>query len=95
VVSGWDAPHLEDQARWLSIGNAKLAYAKLAIRCTVPLVDQRTGAAAGPEPLRTLATYRRGSRGGIAFGVTLSVVSPGDLAVGDNVCVSSWDVSEF
>ena len=95
VVNGWDEPHLEDQARWLGIGTAKVAYAKLAIRCAVPLVDQRTGTKAGREPLRTLATYRRASQGGIAFGVKLSVVSPGKLTVGDNVCVTSWGDSEF
>jgi hypothetical protein len=95
VVAGWDEPHLEDQARWLSIGNVKLAYAKLTIRCAVPLVDQRTGSKASPEPVRTLAKYRRSSHGGIAFGVTLAVVNPGDIAVGDNVSVSSWDASEF
>jgi uncharacterized protein YcbX len=95
VISGWDEPHLEDRLRWLTIGNAKLAYAKLAIRCAVPLVDQRTGTKSGREPLRTLATYRRASQGGIAFGVKLSVVKPGSLAVGDNLSVSSWDDSEF
>jgi uncharacterized protein YcbX len=30
-----------------------LGYAKLAIRCMVTMVDQRTGNKAGPEPLRT------------------------------------------
>ena len=95
VVSGWDEPHLEDQVRWLGVGNAKLAYAKLAIRCAVTMVNQRSGTKAGREPLRTLATYRRASQGGIAFGVKLSVVTPGKLAAGDNVCVISWDDSEF
>jgi hypothetical protein len=60
-----------------------------------PLVDQQTGAKSSREPLRTLAKYRRASQGGIAFGVKLSVVNPGNLAVGDNVYVSSWDDSEF
>jgi uncharacterized protein len=95
VISEWDKPHLEDRVRWLTIGNAKLAYAKLAIRCAVPLVNQQTGTKAGREPLRTLATYRRASQGGIAFGVKLSVVSRGNLRMGDNVYVSSWDDSEF
>jgi uncharacterized protein YcbX len=95
VISGWDEPHLEDRVRWLTIGNAKLAYAKLAIRCAVPLVDQRTGTKAGREPLRTLATYRRAPQGGIAFGVKLSVVSWGNVRVGDNVYISSWDDSKF
>lgn len=95
VVSGWDQPHLEDRVRWLSIGDAKLAYAKLAIRCAVTLVDQRSGTKSGPEPLRTLAAYRRTPQGGVAFGAKFSVVSPGKLAVGDTVCVDSLADSEF
>lgn len=90
VVSGWDEPHLEDQVRWLGIGDANLAYAKLANRCAVTLVDQSTGMRTGREPLHTLAAYRRTSQGRVTFGVKLSVVSPGKLAVGDHVFVSSW-----
>lgn len=95
VISGWDQPHLEDRIRWLSIGDAKLGYAQLAIRCAVTLVDQESGTKSGPEPLRTLATYRRTSQGGVAFGVKLSVVGPGKLSVGDDVRVTSWADSEF
>ncbi|MGP3927082.1 MOSC domain-containing protein [Streptomyces sp. 8N616] len=95
VIDGWDEPHMEDRARRISIGNAELGYAKLAIRCAVTLVDQQTGAKAGPEPLRTLATYRRAAEGGVAFGTKFSVLRPGKLAVGDEVSVSSWSDSEL
>lgn len=95
VVTGWSEPHLEDRVRWLTAGSAKLAYAKLAIRCAVPMVDQSTGTKDGPEPLRTLATFRRASRGGLAFGIKLSVVEPGELAVGDVARVDSWADSEL
>lgn len=95
VVAGWPEPHLEDRIRWMTAGRATLAYAKLAIRCAVPMVDQRTGAKDGPEPLRTLATYRRAARGGLALGIKLSVVEPGELAVGDEVRVDSWGGSEL
>src|SRR5207244_1075986 len=67
VVDGWSAPHTEDLARALTIGHATLGYAKLAIRCAVTLVDQTTGDRAGPEPLRSLAAYRRAAAGGVAF----------------------------
>jgi uncharacterized protein YcbX len=70
-------------------------YAKLAIRCAVTMVDQDSGTRAGPEPLRTLATYRRAPEGGVAFGVKLSVVRPGKLALGDEVNVQSWGEPEL
>ncbi|RKS79811.1 hypothetical protein BZB76_1290 [Actinomadura pelletieri DSM 43383] len=94
VVDGWDRPHREDEARRIVIGNGELGFAKLAIRCAVTMVDQHTGVKSGPEPLRTLATYRRASEGGVAFGAKFAVVRPGKLAVGDEVVVTSWEELE-
>ncbi|MFD1935996.1 MULTISPECIES: MOSC domain-containing protein [Nonomuraea] len=88
VIDGWDEPHLEDLIGHVRIGDTELGFAKRAIRCAVTMVDQRTGTKAGPEPLRTLATYRRAAEGGIAFGVKLSVLRPGRLAVGDALVAS-------
>jgi uncharacterized protein YcbX len=90
VVDGWTEPHVEDQARELAVGDVELAFAKQAIRCAVTLVDQRTGVRAGPEPLRTLADYRRVPGKGVAFGVKFSVLRTGRLAVGDEVVVRRW-----
>jgi uncharacterized protein YcbX len=90
VVDGTDEPHLEDRFRRIAIGNGELGFAKLAIRCSVTLVDQHTGERAGPEPLRTLATYRRVPEGGVAFGAKFSVTLPGKLAVGDEALVTEW-----
>ena len=87
VVDGWDA-HEEDRVRYLTAGTAELAYAKPAIRCAITMVDQLTGTRAGPEPLRTLATYRRAD-GGVAFGAKYAVVRPGLLSVGDVLTQSS------
>ncbi|MFF5308924.1 MOSC domain-containing protein [Streptomyces massasporeus] len=95
VVDGWDAPHTEDRAHRLRIGTAELGYAKLAIRCAVTLVDQRAGTRAGPEPLRTLADYRRATQGGVAFGTKYAVLRPGTVAVGDEVEVTVWGESEL
>ena len=81
VVDGWE-PHEEDHALRLTAGGVELGYAKPAIRCVVTTVDQLTGAKSGPEPLRTLATYRR-LPDGVAFGAKHAVVRPGQLAVGD------------
>ncbi|MDT0264804.1 MOSC N-terminal beta barrel domain-containing protein [Streptomyces sp. DSM 44915] len=85
VLDEVDAPHEEDAYRALTLGEARLGFAKLAVRCAVTLVDQRTGARAGPEPLRTLADYRRAPAGGVAFGAKFAVLGPGALAVGDRV----------
>ncbi|MFC5723222.1 MOSC domain-containing protein [Streptomyces gamaensis] len=92
---GWDEPHTEDRARRFTVGNAELGYAKLATRCVVTTVDQDQGVKSGPEPLRTLATYRRRAKGGVAFGAKFSVVRAGKLAVGDAVTVSEWGESEL
>lgn len=96
VLDGWDdEPHAEDRVRRLSAGDVEFGYAKLAIRCVVTTVDQENGTKAGPEPLRTLADYRRAAEGGVAFGVKLSVVRPGKLSVGDEMAVSAWGLSEL
>jgi uncharacterized protein len=94
VVDGWSEPHVEDRAREVRIGDvehgAELGFAKLAVRCAVTTVDQRTGLRAGPEPLRTLADYRRVTDSGVAFGAKFSVLRPGRLAIGDEVVVHHW-----
>ncbi|MGW6718627.1 MOSC domain-containing protein [Streptomyces sp. NPDC054995] len=83
-------PHAEDRIRRATIGAAELGYTKLAVRCAVTLVDQEAGARGGPEPLRTLAGYRRFSAGGVVFGAKFAVVRPGKLSVGDEVAVDEW-----
>jgi uncharacterized protein YcbX len=90
VVDGWTEPHVEDQIREASVGDAQLGFAKPAIRCAVMLVDQRTGVRVGPEPLRTLADYRRVTAKGVAFGAKFSVLRPGRLTVGDELVVHRW-----
>ncbi|MES4903419.1 MULTISPECIES: MOSC N-terminal beta barrel domain-containing protein [unclassified Streptomyces] len=95
VVDGWDEPHTEDQAHRLTIGEAELGYAKLAIRCAVTMVQQESGRKDGPEPLRTLAGYRRAAQGGVAFGVKHAVLRAGKVSVGDEVTVTAWGEAEL
>jgi uncharacterized protein len=90
VVDGWGEPHIEDGLRRVTIGSARFGYAKLAIRCSVTMVDQETGIPGGPEPLRTLASYRRSPEGGVTFGTKLAVLQAGDLSVGDEIQVDRW-----
>lgn len=87
VLSGEDEPHFEDRIRAMGIGTAELAYSVRATRCNVPLIDQTTGRRAGPEPVRTLATYRREPEYGnrVSFGAKNAVVREGVVRVGDPV----------
>ncbi|MER7582913.1 MOSC N-terminal beta barrel domain-containing protein [Kitasatospora sp. NPDC097691] len=95
VVDGWPEPHTEDLARRIAVGGAELGYAKLAIRCAVTMVDQSSGAKVGPEPLRTLARYRRAAAGGVAFGSKFAVLRSGSLRIGDELVVADWGPSEL
>ncbi|MFD8942910.1 MOSC N-terminal beta barrel domain-containing protein [Streptomyces californicus] len=96
TAEDWAAePHAEDRIRRATVGSAELGYTKLAGRCAVTLVDQEAGARGGPEPLRTLATYRRASSGSVVFGVKFSVTRPGTLSVGDEVAVAEWGDTEM
>ncbi|MEV6164127.1 MOSC N-terminal beta barrel domain-containing protein [Streptomyces sp. NPDC052052] len=92
VLTGDDEPHFEDRIRSMSVGTAELAHAVRATRCSVPLVDQRTGRRVGPEPVRTLATYRREPDYGnkVSFGSKNAVVREGVVSVGDVVEVREW-----
>jgi uncharacterized protein YcbX len=83
VVSG-TAPHAEDGWKSVRIGAVELAITKACARCVVTTIDQATAARAA-EPLRTLATYRRGPDGGVLFGQNARHVGGGTLTVGDAV----------
>ncbi|ASR36405.1 molybdenum cofactor sulfurase [Prauserella marina] len=86
LVEGWEE-HQEDGVRGFSAGSAEFGYTKPAIRCAVTTVDQHAGVRKGPEPLRTLATYRR-IEGGVAFGTKFAVLRQGKVSVGDELIVS-------
>lgn len=90
VIAGWPEPHREDEVRAMAAGTAEFGYADQCVRCMVPMIDQETGAKAGPEPIRTLATYRRHPDGGVTFGMKAVVTRPGQVAAGDEVIVHSW-----
>ncbi|NUT98918.1 MAG: MOSC domain-containing protein [Saccharothrix sp.] len=89
VVDGWPEPHTEDRVVRLGIGHAEIGFGELATRCAVTRVDQSTGERTGPEPLRTLAEYRREAEG-VSFGLKALVLTPGEVAVGDTVTVTEW-----
>lgn len=90
VITGWPEPHTEDRVRRMSAGSVEIGYGKRDIRCVVTVVDQLAGLRAGPEPLRTLADYRREPEGGVSFGMKAAVLRPGEVFVGDEVVVTEW-----
>jgi uncharacterized protein YcbX len=80
VVRGGE-PHAEDGWRRLRIGALELELVKPCERCAVTTVDPATGVRSGPEPLLTLARYRR-SAGAVLFGQNAVARGTGQLAVG-------------
>ncbi|MFJ4848918.1 MOSC domain-containing protein [Streptomyces sp. NPDC088733] len=93
VVEGWSEPHTEDRVRRMTAGTAVLGYSVRAVRCAVPMVDQATGRTDGPEPVRTLADYRREAEYGnkVSFAMKAAVLRPGVVAVGDRIEVQAWE----
>ena len=79
-------PHEDDGWKRVAVGDAVLVMGRACDhRCGVPNIDQATGAR-GVEPLKTLATYRRSSKG-IYFGQNVTVARAAEIHVGDEVSV--------
>lgn len=81
VIQG-TPPHAEDAWTDIQIGSATFKAVKPCARCVLTTIDPTTGQT-GPEPLKTLATYRN-QNGKILFGMNL-LAQPGRIAVGDRV----------
>ncbi|GBQ63719.1 hypothetical protein AA103196_0677 [Ameyamaea chiangmaiensis NBRC 103196] len=82
-LEAWD----EDAWRRVAIGPAVLRVVKPCSRCVVTTVDQTTGQRSDPrEPLRTLATFRKG-RKGVMFGQNAVAETLGCIRLGDPVRV--------
>lgn len=83
VVRG-AAPFAEDAWKRIRIGALEFDVAKPCERCSVTTVDPARGERLGPEPLRTLAKFRRGGES-VLFGQNLVHRGEGEIAVGDAV----------
>ena len=79
------APHAEDGWSLIVIGGLGFRIVKPCARCVITTTDQET-AERGPEPLRTLATYRLRD-GKVEFGQNLIHGGMGTISVGDPVIV--------
>lgn len=86
VVTDCDA-FAEDTWKHIRIDNRKFKTAGPCERCIMTTLDPQSGDKTGPEPLRTLATYRRASDGsGVWFGQNLvNLAKSGQIDVGSNI----------
>lgn len=57
VITG-TTPHAEDEWKFIKMGNLEFEIVKPCARCVLTTVDPETGEK-GPEPLKTLAAYRK------------------------------------
>jgi hypothetical protein len=87
VLAGSDA-YAEDTWTRFRIGNLTFRAAGPCARCAITTVDQLSGEGVGPEPLRTLASYRRRASdpAKVDFGQNvIHETKSGTLHVGDAV----------
>lgn len=82
VIAGGE-PYVEDRLESFRLGDLELRVVKPCDRCMVTTSDQTT-AERGPEPLRTLATYRK-QDGKVFFGQNVVHLAPGRLRLGEAV----------
>ncbi|GAB5559947.1 MAG: MOSC domain-containing protein [Synoicihabitans sp.] len=89
VVSDCEA-YAEDTWSELSIGSTHFRAGGPCERCIMTTLDPQSGAKRGPEPLRTLASYRRDPNGSaVWFGQNLiNTTKTGTLQVGDQVSLA-------
>jgi len=86
VVTGSTAFE-EDEWQRIAIGETEFTAVKQCVRCSITTVDQAQGEFRGPEPLKTLATFRRLEQN-VAFGTYFRPLNPGGkLRVEDDVKV--------
>ena len=82
VVSGCPA-YAEDDWPALSVASVRMSGADPCVRCVVTTTDQATGER-GKEPLRTLAGYRKTTKG-VIFGRNFNAHNGGFIRLGDPV----------
>ncbi|RYX82975.1 MOSC domain-containing protein [bacterium] len=78
----------EDSWAHFRIGDCEFEIVKPCSRCPMPTIDQTTGERKGPEPLRTLATYRKHD-GKVYLAQNALPRKMGKVRVGDKIEVLS------
>jgi uncharacterized protein YcbX len=82
VITG-TMPHAEDDWQSVRIGNIAFDIVKPCARCVLTTIDPETGTK-GPEPLKTLATYRKVNNK-ILFGQNVVAKNYGLVREGDKL----------
>lgn len=82
VFSGGTA-FTEDTWGAFQLGKAKLKGIKPCARCQMITVNPASGTIESPEPLKTLATYRKDGNK-VLFGANFICIEEGEIAVGDS-----------
>jgi uncharacterized protein len=77
-------PYIEDRMAQFTAGDVRFRGVKRCDRCVLTTLDPDTQAR-GPEPLRTLAGYRRGDDGKVYLGMNIIPDAEGTLRVGDMI----------
>lgn len=75
----------EDTWRHFTIGRNRFVGVKPCSRCVVPTVNQETGEK-GPEPLKTLSTYRK-RNGKVYFGQNVIAIDYEEIFEGDEIII--------
>jgi uncharacterized protein YcbX len=76
--------YAEDSWQRIRIGEVTFSLPKKCSRCTIINIDQATGELRGPDPLKTLATYRRVEKD-IFFGSLWIPENTGVIKAGDTL----------
>lgn len=85
VASGTE-PYAEDGWKRIRIGDVLFRVDAPCSRCAMVTVDPALGERRrDKEPLKTLASYRRGEKGKVYFGQNLVAENSGDIARGDAI----------
>ncbi len=92
VIAGSGIPFFEDSLEQVKFGEITFDVVKPCARCAITTTDQAT-AQVSKEPLRTLASFRRGPSGAVLFGQNIIPHTVGSLSVGDTVEVISYKAS--
>lgn len=81
IVFAGGEPFLEDSLKKIKIGEVEFQIVKPCARCVLTTIDPVTGEK-GPEPLRTLATYRTRNNK-VYFGQNVVALQSGKIQTGD------------
>lgn len=76
----------EESWKRIKVGEVVFSLPKKCSRCTIITIDQKTGVPNGPEPLKTLAGYRRDLKD-VNFGTLWIPENEGVIRVGDSLDV--------